>query len=97
MVATGGYIAAMNISIKEAEDALRGTAAPRRSGRDGGAHPRWRAGGRIWCPWLRRKCGLNCDALRALKKLHGIEKFVEFISDDFDDPLPEDFLLITLA
>jgi antitoxin (DNA-binding transcriptional repressor) of toxin-antitoxin stability system len=37
--------------------------------------------------------GLNMEALRAYKKLHGIEKFVESIPEDFDDPLPEDFLL----
>jgi antitoxin (DNA-binding transcriptional repressor) of toxin-antitoxin stability system len=40
-----------------------------------------------------RKGGLNWEALRAYKKLHGIEKFVESIPENFDDPLPEDFLL----
>jgi prevent-host-death family protein len=40
-----------------------------------------------------RKRGLNWEALRAFKKEHGIEKVVEWISPDFDDPLPEDFLI----
>ena len=29
----------------------------------------------------------------AFKLQHGIEKIVEYIAPDFDDPLPEDFLL----
>ena len=41
----------------------------------------------------RKKGGLNLEALAAFKREHGIDKFVEYISDDFDDPLPEDFLL----
>jgi antitoxin (DNA-binding transcriptional repressor) of toxin-antitoxin stability system len=41
----------------------------------------------------RRKGGLDLEALRAYKKLHGIGKVVEFIPADFDDPLPADFLI----
>jgi prevent-host-death family protein len=37
--------------------------------------------------------GINWEALAAYKKKHGIDKFFPFIPDDFDDPLPEDFLL----
>ncbi len=40
-----------------------------------------------------RKGGINWDALDAYKKKHGITKFVEYIPEDFDDPLPEDFLI----
>jgi antitoxin (DNA-binding transcriptional repressor) of toxin-antitoxin stability system len=39
------------------------------------------------------KGGLNFEALREYKRRHGIEKFVERIPEDFDEPLPEDFLL----
>jgi prevent-host-death family protein len=39
------------------------------------------------------RTGLNWEALAEYKKKHGITKFVEYIPDDFDDPLPEDFLL----
>ncbi len=41
----------------------------------------------------KRKGGLNWAALEDYKKKHGITKFVEFISEDFDEPLPEDFLI----
>ena len=37
--------------------------------------------------------GLNFEALEAYKKARGITKVVDFIADDFDDPLPEDFLI----
>ena len=36
--------------------------------------------------------GLNWAALEAFKKERGIERFVDFIPDDFDEPLPEDIL-----
>ena len=36
--------------------------------------------------------GLNFEAGAAFKKEHGIERFFEYIPDDFDDPLPEDIL-----
>jgi prevent-host-death family protein len=39
------------------------------------------------------KKGLNWEALREYKKKHGIDRIVTYIADDFDDPLPEDFLL----
>ncbi len=44
-------------------------------------------------PHQPKKGGINWEALAAYKKKHGIEKFVDFIPDDFDDPLPEDFLI----
>lgn len=37
--------------------------------------------------------GLNLEALRAYKLKHGIGRVVDSIPADFDDPLPEDFLL----
>lgn len=39
------------------------------------------------------KGGLDLEAISAYKKKHGIESFFGYVADDFDDPLPEDFLL----
>ena len=36
------------------------------------------------------------EALEAYKKKHGIDRFFGPIPDDFDDPLPEDFLITPL-
>ena len=41
----------------------------------------------------RPRCGLNLSAVDEFKKRHGIDRIVEFIYDDFDEQLPEDFLL----
>ena len=40
-----------------------------------------------------RKGGLNLDAIAEFKRKHGVDRIFEFVADDFDDPLPEDFLL----
>ena len=37
--------------------------------------------------------GLRLEAVDEFKRKHGIETIVSYIADDFDDPLPEDFLL----
>ena len=39
------------------------------------------------------KGGVNLDAIREYKRNHGIDRFFEFVSTDYDEPLPEDFLL----
>lgn len=41
----------------------------------------------------RKKGGINWEALEVYKREHGIDRIVTWIADDFDDPLPEDFLL----
>jgi prevent-host-death family protein len=41
----------------------------------------------------RAKGGLRLEAIEEYKRKHGIDKLVDYIADDFDDPLPEDFLL----
>lgn len=41
----------------------------------------------------RPRRGLNLAALEAFKKERGIDRIVTSIADDFDEPLPEDFLL----
>lgn len=40
-----------------------------------------------------KKSGLDLAAGAAFKRKHGIDKFFGDIPEDFDDPLPEDFLL----
>jgi antitoxin (DNA-binding transcriptional repressor) of toxin-antitoxin stability system len=40
-----------------------------------------------------KKRGLNWEAVRDYKRQHGIDRFVDYIPADFDEPLPEDFLL----
>lgn len=42
---------------------------------------------------LKKMGGLNLAAGAAYKRKHGIDKFFGEIPEDFDDPLPEDFLL----
>ncbi|HEX9903929.1 MAG TPA: type II toxin-antitoxin system prevent-host-death family antitoxin [Propylenella sp.] len=37
--------------------------------------------------------GINFDAIAEFKKKHGVDSIFGHISEDFDDPLPEDFLL----
>ena len=37
--------------------------------------------------------GLRFEAIEAFKRKHRLDRVVEFIAEDFDDPLPEDFLL----
>ena len=41
----------------------------------------------------KRKGGVDLEAGRKFLAERGITKVVEYISPDFDDPLPEDFLI----
>ena len=41
----------------------------------------------------RPRKGLRLEAIKEFKRKHGVEKIVTFVSADFDDPLPADFLL----
>ncbi len=41
----------------------------------------------------RPRKGLRLEAIEEFKRKRGIETLAPFIADDFDDPLPEDFLL----
>jgi prevent-host-death family protein len=41
----------------------------------------------------RPRGGLNLEAIAEYKRKHGIDSFFGEISEDFDEPLPEDFLL----
>jgi len=44
-------------------------------------------------PLPRKHGGLDFEALRRWKDERGIKRVVEYIPDDFDDPLSEDFLI----
>lgn len=44
-----------------------------------------------------RKGGVDFDALDRWKKARGIEQIVTYIAPDFDDPLPEDFLITPIT
>jgi len=44
----------------------------------------------------RPRRGLRLEAIDKFKRKHGIATIAPFIADDFDDPLPEDFLLRSL-
>ena len=41
----------------------------------------------------RKRGGVNFAAIREYKRKHGIDTFFPEVPDDFDAPLPEDFLL----
>jgi prevent-host-death family protein len=41
----------------------------------------------------KKKGGLNFEALAGYKRKHGIRRFFGEVPSDFDDPLPEDFLI----
>ena len=42
---------------------------------------------------LRRKGGLDLEAGEAFLRSRGVTQLVSYIAPDFDDPLPEDFLI----
>jgi prevent-host-death family protein len=41
----------------------------------------------------RRKGGVDLAAGEAFLRQRGVDKFFKHVADDFDEPLPEDFLL----
>ncbi len=43
------------------------------------------------------KGGLNFEAVREFKRKHRLSTIVTYVADDFDEPLPEDFLIRPLA
>jgi prevent-host-death family protein len=44
----------------------------------------------------KKKGGTDWEAGRAFKRKHGITEFFSYVAPDFDDPLPEDFLITPL-
>ena len=43
-----------------------------------------------------RRSGLRLESIDTFKKKYGVATIAPFIADDFDEPLPEDFLLQVL-
>lgn len=41
----------------------------------------------------KKKPGLDFAALEEYKRQHGIDRIFSYVAEDFDEPLPEDFLL----
>ena len=44
----------------------------------------------------KRKGGLDLEAGRKFLRERGVTQFFSYVADDFDDPLPEDFLITPL-
>jgi prevent-host-death family protein len=91
-VATGGYIFRMTtVSIKQARDQL--TALARRVEK-GETVTVTRNGKPVFdlVPH-KKKGGIDLAAGRAYLRKRGIKELVTYVAEDFDDPLPEDFLL----
>ena len=44
-------------------------------------------------PHKKRKGGFDFEGLERFKRERGIDKIVTYIGPDFDDPIPEDFLI----
>lgn len=82
----------MNVSIKEAKDRLSELVRLAESG-ETVVLTRHDQPVADLVPHVEKKGGINWDALEEFKKKHGVDKIVTFVSDDFDDPLPEDFLI----
>lgn len=85
----------MNISIKEAKNRLSELVRRAEAGetvvvtRDGKPVA-------DVVPHQPRKRGIDWEALALWKRENGVERFVDHIPEDFDDPLPADFLITTL-
>ena len=91
-VATGSYLVFMQIGVKEAKNQLTELL---RKVEAGESVTITRDGVPVidLVKHVPKKGGINWAGLAAYKKSKGIDKFVSWISPDFDDPLPEDFLI----
>ena len=95
MVATGSYNAGMTVvSIKEAKNRLTELA---RRVEQGETVVVTRHGKPVFdlVPH-KKKGGIDLEAGRAFLRSLGITDPVPYIADDFDEPLPEDFLITPL-
>lgn len=95
-VATGGFIFAMRtVSIKEARDRLTALA---RLVEKGETIVVTRNGKPIFdlVPHRNRN-GLKLKAVNEFKRKHRVSAIVTRIADDFDTPLPDDFLIAPLV
>jgi prevent-host-death family protein len=91
-VATSGYILRMYISIKEAKDQFSQILNRAEAGEKVVLTRHGRPIVEL-VPHRPKPGGINWEALAAFKKKHGVDRIVTYIAPDFDDPLPEDFLI----
>lgn len=92
-MATGGYNRDMkHVSIKVAKDRLPAMVRDAEKGERIVITRNGRPAADL-VPHQKRKGGIDFEALDRWKKEHGYTQVVGPIPDDFDDPLPEDFLI----
>ncbi len=92
-VATGSYIFKMTtVSIKDAKNRLSELA---RLVEKGETVVVTRNGTPVFdlVPHNEARRGLDLEAGREFLRQRGVEKFFSYVAEDFDEPLPEDFLL----
>jgi prevent-host-death family protein len=82
----------MEISIKEAKDQFSELVHLAEKGESVVVTRHGKAVAEI-IPYKGKKRGINFEAGRQFLKEHGVDKVFSYIAPDFDDPLPEDFLI----
>ena len=91
-VATGGYIRGMrHVSIKQAKDTLPALVREVESGARIVITRNGKPVAEV-VP-LEKRRGTDWEALERWKKKRGVDQLVTYVAPDFDDPLPEDFLV----
>jgi prevent-host-death family protein len=91
-MATGGYNLSMYISIKEAKDQFSELVHLAEKGESVVVTRHGKAVAEI-ISYKAKKRGINFAAGRQFLKEQGVDKVFSYIAPDFDDPLPEDFLI----
>ena len=90
-VATSGYILQMEISVKEAKNKLSELLQRAEAGETIVVTRHGKPVADLTPHKPER--GIDWQALENFKKNRGISQIVTYIAPDFDDPLPEDFLI----
>ena len=91
-VATSGYILVMYISIKDFKNQLSELVHRAESGETIVVTRHGKAVAEIGPP-TKKKSGIDFEAGKRFMEKYKIDKVVTYIAPDFDDPLPEDFLI----
>lgn len=90
-VATGSYIPVMHISVKDCKDQLSELLHRAENGESIVVTRHGKAVAEIGP--VRKKGGVDFEAGAKFLKELGVEKAFSHIAPDFDEPLPEDFLI----
>jgi prevent-host-death family protein len=91
-VATSGYICTMEISAKEAKNKFSELLSRAEAGETVVLTRHGKVVANLVPPPIKQG-GIDFAALDAIKKEYGVTNLVSYISPDFDDPLPEDYLI----